>query len=345
MSSIYLAPEWTKQDAIIVVWPHPQSDWSDQLASIEITYLELSKYITRSQRLIIICYNEAHKKHIAQTLEKFSVDKNQITFLTIPTNDTWARDYGPLFVKEPSSYKLLDFKFDAYGDKYSHQLDNEFNSTFVNKINLKVPYKSIDLVIEGGNIDINDNQICLSTKNCFERNNPLLGVEFAKLEHDLNEYLGIDHFLWLDVKPLMGDDTDSHIDTLARFCGNDVIVYSAMNSKYDANQETLAMLKKQLEQIKKQNNHIELAPLPMPQPIENNGSQLPASYVNFLITNEYVYVPVFSDKQDSFALKFFDELFPEHLIIDIESNALIQQFGGIHCATMQIPAGVLDDEH
>ena len=144
--------------------------------------------------------------------------------------------------------------------------------------------------------------------------------------------------------PLKGDDTDGHIDNLVRFCSDSTIAYTAPSHRYDPNNASLKELKKQIHTIKKNYNcDLEICPLPLPSPVFKSNFQLPANYTNFSITNDYVLTPVFNDKRDQESLKRLDELFPKHEIIDIDCSVLIQESGGIHCATLQLPQGLLGE--
>lgn len=347
MASNRLAPEWARQDAVILVWPHSNSDWIDQLSAIERTYLELSRYISRYQKLILVTYNKAHHQYINDLLSKHSIQQNNIIFLEIVTDDTWVRDFGPIYVASNNDRKMLNFTFNAWGGKYPHENDDEFNQNFKQKISNGVSSHDIDFILEGGNLEINSQGLLLSSSSCFERE---LTVRHANERHKnlesiqskLREWFGCEKNFWIHDVILAGDDTGGHIDTLTRFCKDDVIAYSAQGHHTDPNAKCLQSLERQVKKFHKQDPSIsEIIPLPCPLPIFNNSHQLPATYVNFLITNQHVFVPVFNDKQDNKALKILDDLFPSREIIDIESNALIQQYGGIHCASMQIPYGSL----
>lgn len=342
MASYRLAPEWARQDAVILIWPHSRSDWIDQLDAIENTYLELSRYISRHQNLILVAYDEAHQQKIETVLSKHSINQNNIIFLVIATNDTWVRDFGPIYVEANYTKKMLNFTFDAWGGKYSHTLDNEFNQVFKQKINGHTSCLDIDFVLEGGNLEINDQSILLSASSCFKRETIKKTINIENIESKFNAWFGCNKILWINDVQIIGDDTGGHIDTLVRFCKNDVIAYSAQGHHTDSNNECLQHLEHQVKFFKKSESCIaEIVPLPSPAPIFKAHKQLPATYTNFLITNKYVFVPVFNDKQDNFALRIIDDLFPSREIIDIESKTLIQQYGGIHCATMQIPHGTL----
>ena len=334
MSSIYLAPEWERQDAIILVWPHTISDWSEQLTSIEKTYCELAHRISLKQQVIIIAYNLDHEQSIHTKLNEHSINENNVITTCIPSNDTWVRDYGPISIKFENGYKLLNFEFDAWGGKYEYHKDNAFSSKFCEKLNLAIPCEQIDFVLEGGNLEVNSQGELLSSVNCFSRQSNL---NIRRLEKKLRTWFGIQRVYWIDCIKLEGDDTDGHIDTLARFCSDEIIVYSAANNSYDQNTEMLQTLYSELKNIRQQaNNKFELVPLPLPTPIHINKQQLPATYANFLITNHYVLVPTFDDEQDSYALRTLQEIFPTREVIGINSLAMIQQLGGLHCATMHL---------
>lgn len=342
MSEYRLAPEWERQDAVIIVWPHTQSDWKTNIVDIEHTYIELSRYISRKQRLIIIAYDQTLSSEIYEHLEKNNISTTNITTSIIKTNDTWVRDYGPIVVSDNKNLFVYNFEFDAWGNKYEHELDNEFNRRLHNKLNLNSNLIQHDHIIEGGNIEINSNGELLTSKSCYKRNYEYTSPDVLKLEQRFREWFGADKVNWIDIDPLFGDDTDGHIDNFVRFCSDDIITYASSGHYNNPNNKVLNNLKKQLTAIKKSNvNNYEIFPLPVPDPILMSNSILPASYTNFLITNNYILVPVFNDKRDQQTLKSIDNLFPTHEVIDIYSVPLIKQCGGIHCATMQIPEGLL----
>ena len=342
MSASRLAPEWERQDAIVIVWPHPYSDWAPRLEQIEPVYLQICKYVGKHQSIILIAYNKAHALDIGNMLSAAGIGCENVSFASIPTNDTWIRDYGPVCTVSGHRKFLLDFQFDGWGQKYNWQLDNAVNANLVKNLRFKASYLCIDQVLEAGNIEINGQGELLCSRTCFERDGPQPDTEFTQLEKQLEHRLGCRKVHWLDQVQLAGDDTCGHVDTLARFCTNDIIAYSACQNPKDVNHETLGQLSMQLLEINKQGgNRFELVPLQMPDPIFLNGQQLPATYTNFLITNDCVLVPVFHDRQDDCTLKLMDELFPDREIVDIESGTLIRQRGGLHCAAMQIPEGFI----
>jgi len=342
VGSYRLAPEWARQDAVILVWPHSNSDWNSQLNAIEHAYIELSQYIARKQKLILVAYDQAHVNHIQITLNHCDINFENIQFIDIPTNDTWVRDFGPVFVESDGETILLDFVFDAWGNKYNHDNDNLFNKLFKQQLNICSKRKNINIIIEAGNLEINSKGNLLSSSDCFKRQAAKQQISLASLEINFEDWFGCTQVLWIKDVKLIGDDTDGHIDTLARYCTDDVVTYSASENHSNPDHDALDSLKNQLNRIKNKHSCIsEIVPLPLPKPIIDEGKQLPATYANFLITNAHVFVPVFNDPQDNYALKTIDELFPTREIIEIESNTLIKQFGGIHCAAMHIPQGAL----
>ena len=347
MTSYQLAPEWARQDAVILVWPHQYSDWrksenDNLLDKIEKTYIELCHYIARNQKIVLVAYDQLHLEHIQIILLSNDISLENIIFIEIASNDTWVRDYGPICVQGKSGPVILNFNFDAWGGKYSHEKDHAFNPIFKKQLNLKPTLLDINFVLEAGNIEVNSIGCLLSSNDCYRRNHTKDDIDLSSLEKKFRKWFGCEKIFWINTIQLAGDDTDGHIDNLARFCTDEIIIYSSPNSSTDVNNISLTSLAEQLKIIKLQHlNNFELIPIQLPTPITNNSTQLPANYVNFLITNNYVLVPVFNDKHDNQALKIIDDCFPSHEIIDIDSTALIQQFGGIHCATMQIPYGFL----
>ena len=304
---------------------------------------KLAGIFPQEQKLILVAYDDIHQRHIRQQLENLSIDLMNISFVIIPTNDIWVRDYGPICIATRTGKKILDFEFDAWGQKYSYDFDNAFNAKLIEHYILNRYSQTINLVLEAGNLEINNQGDLLSSSTCFNRKSPCSSIDTVSIEEQFSNCFGCGNIFWINGVKLIGDDTDGHIDTLARFCSDDIIVYSSINNSQDANNDHLCDLKSQLLSIRKQNNNkFELVPLPLPEPIFLANKQLPASYANFLIINKSVLVPIFNDQQDDKALMVMNELFPSREIIGIDCTTMIQQFGGIHCATMHIPEGILE---
>lgn len=347
MENFYPLPEWYLQDATVLVWPHRYSDWAGTLESIEYCYLSLAKAIATQQPLVIIYFDHQHKESIKDQCSEFGCNQQAISFLQIETNDTWIRDYGPLFLLGNDHYKYLDFEFNAWGEQYAHRLDNLFSESLYKIVNTNsCEYVRFPLVLEGGNLDFNDNATVLTNLSCIIHNNSGADLKLDDLLIKLKQILSVKKVLGLQVDALAGDDTGGHIDTLARFIKDDTIVYAATTDIKDPNHSCLSSLYSQLSKLTtRKNKPYKLVPLLMPKnsPIDSDGNILPASYINFVFINDAIIIPLYNDEHDSLALKEFEKLLPEREIIGINATELVQQFGSLHCATLHIPSQALDE--
>lgn len=332
-----LLPEWWPQYAVMLTWPHPATDWAEQLEAVEQTYLSIAQAVTRFEKLIVVCHDESVKDHVAWLMAEASIAPESVTFAIAPCNDTWARDHGPITVKDGEIYKLLDFKFNAWGAKYQANLDNEITHLAFNQgVFPQLVVDTQDWVLEGGSIETNGQGLMLTTSQCVLAKSRNGKVDKQTLEQQFKDWFGCDTTLWLDHGALAGDDTDAHIDTLARFTDEDTIAYVACHDKNDVHYANLQAMEAQLKQHAQEHN-LKLAALPWPTPIWHEEQRLPATYANFLIINNAVLVPTYQVPQDEEALTIFNQLFPTREVIAIDCRALIKQFGSLHCVTMQIP--------
>ncbi len=341
VNKIFLLAEWQPQSAIMIAWPHKEGDFDDQLENAEHTYQLIADAISNRQQLLILCKNNHHQKHIESLLNP----NDNIFFLHVPYNDIWVRDTAPLTIKQNNEYYFLNFQFNGWGNKYPYYDDNNislelFNSEFFPNIKIK----SFDYVLEGGSIESDGKGTLLTTRQCLLNSNRNPQFSENQISLILKQELGATKILWLDQQALEGDDTDAHIDTLARFCPGNIITYSSCNNPDDIHYSGLKRMEEQLKSF----NNIEgkpfnLLPLPLPDPIYNkHGQRLPANYCNFLIINEAVLLPVYNDPKDDLASQQISSCFPEHEIIKIPCLSLIQQFGSLHCITMQFPENVFN---
>ena len=262
-----------------------------------------------------------------------------MSFVEIPTNDTWIRDYGYITIREDEEIMLLDFTFDGWGGKFEATLDNSVNTTLHRKGYMgTTPLEQIDFVLEGGSIESDGEGTILTTSACLCNPNRNGGLSKAAIEKRLKTHLGAQRILWLDHGALAGDDTDSHIDTLARFVNRETIVYVKCEEQEDTHYEALTKMEAQLQTFKTAKGEpYRLIPLPMPAAkVDKAGNRLPATYANFLITNDALLYPTYSDKNDKKAGELFAALFPDKEIIPINSLTLIEQGGSLHCSTMQV---------
>ena len=343
-----LLPEWYPQSTILLTWPHQYSDWATQLSNpsnaIETFYLELVDTVSHYQACTIICFDQTHKQHITELLKTHEVEFDNIYFYTIPTNDTWIRDYGPFSsISSNFNLHLLNFEFNAWGNKYLSDKDNLVNQQLHQQHAFHgASFSSLPWVLEGGSIDTDGLGTILTTTGCLLSKNRNPDQSKTDIEQSLGEYLGARKVLWLDHGALEGDDTDAHVDTLARFTNPDTICYVHCDKAQDPHFHSLKSMEKTLKTFCKQNGEpYKLVPLPWPKPKTNQqGERLPATYANFLIINNAVLVPTYDDPADEKALGIFRELFPERQVIGLNCTSLIEQFGSLHCATMQLPEGI-----
>ncbi|MCK4442872.1 MAG: agmatine deiminase family protein [Sulfurovaceae bacterium] len=328
----YLPPEWHKQRAILMSFPHKNTDWADNLNSALTPFIRIAQAIAYKEPVYIICDNK-------DSIFDMFCSTTNMSFIEIPTNDTWTRDYGYISIIEDDEVKLLNFKFDGWGGKFKASLDNALNQTLHKKGYLgTTPLESIDFVLEGGSIDSDGEGTILATTNCLCNPNRNGGLSKNEVEQRLQKYLGVKRVLWLDYGYLVGDDTDSHIDTLARFVSRDTIVYVECLDKDDIHYSELQKMKEQLQTFKTiENRPYKLIPVPLPTAkFDKDNNRLPATYANFLITNRALIYPTYSVTEDKIAHNIFKELFPTKEIIPVECSRLIEQGGSLHCSTMQI---------
>lgn len=370
-----LIPEWAPQCATMLVWPHQDTDWgnnpgsksnnksnelqpnkaqpSSLLEDINNTYVDLTHTICRYQPALIICKDTHHEKNIHHQLNNSTPakmgPKHPVIFVIAPYNDTWCRDSGPLSVYRDDTavpeVELLDFRFNGWGNKYESGLDDLLCHHLSQAGLLNDPMIPIDFGLEGGSIDGNGDGLLLTTKSCLLSNTRNKGLNQSDIEMQLTNYLGCKKILWLSEGKLFGDDTDSHIDNLARFVNPTTIVYANCVTQSDVHYMPLLAMEKELHNLNNENNlGLNLVPIPIPEPIIDcdTGSRLPGSYINFILINNAVIVPSFGVPEDSLALEIYASLFPTRDIQSISSNHLIRQFGGPHCASMQLPRGVLN---
>jgi len=324
--------EWERQRAVMIAFPHEGTDWADDLDGALSPFIRIAQAIAYSQPIYIICRD---KDSIS---DLFCTTRN-MSFIEIDTNDTWIRDYGYISIKESGELKLLDFRFDGWGGKFEASLDNNLNKTLHKKGYLgTTPLESIDFVLEGGSIESDGCGTLLSTSKCLCNPNRNGGLSKVKIEGRLSEYLGIDRVLWLDHGYLVGDDTDSHIDTLARFISEDTIVYIKCTDRDDEHFIELEMMESELREFRtKSGKSYRLIPLPMCiAKYDRENHRLPATYANFLITNEALLYPTYGVTTDREVGDIFIDLFPNKEVIPINCNKLIEQGGSLHCSTMQI---------
>lgn len=344
MSERHLPAEWSAQDGVMLTWPHPQGDWAPWLVQVDQVYCQIVKAVSAYESILIVCYDKPHQSHIEKLLRQQGVNTSQLHMHIVCSNDSWARDHGPITILQNGSPKLLDFGFNGWGNKYESRLDDLISQSLYSQGAFDhVDIEAWPLILEGGSIESDGQGTLLTTEQCLltPTRNPELNK--AQVEEILQGSLGVDRILWLSKGELIGDDTDSHIDMLARFCSIDTIAYSSCDNESDPHYLPLKEMAAELAAFKMANgNPYKLVALPIPKCILNQeGQRLPASYANFLIVNQAVLLPVYGDEIDQIAKQRLTECFPNRQIIAINCRPLIEQFGSLHCITMQLPRGVL----
>jgi agmatine deiminase len=338
-NNYYLPAEHKKQRAIMLTWPNEQNPWVE-FNTIEAILAEIAYHIALSQSVWITYTKRSQHNSIVSTLNKRGVNLKQVFLYEEESDDIWIRDYGPLIVHKNKQLHLLNFQFNGWGNKYPFAKDNKLVEKLHRKTILgNLTIENVDMVLEGGSIDVDGSGLLLTTRRCLLNKNRNPQLTEQEIEKRLKKYLGITQILWLDHGYLEGDDTDGHIDTLARFAHH-TIVYTQCTDKKDIHFSELNTMEKQLKNwVTCQKKTYQLVPLPWPKPLYSkvDGRRLPASYANFLITNRAVLVPTYSDPVDNIALERLGLCFPQRKIIPINSLPILEGGGSLHCITMQIP--------
>lgn len=333
-------PEWSPQWGVLLAWPHPDTDWADNLADAESCYAQIVSAISQRENVLLLCHDAQHQAHIAGVLGETA----NVHFVQMPYNDTWARDFGFITVMQDGKPLLLDFTFNAWGGKFDAALDNAVNAGLLQQPLLAGnTLQTHPLVMEGGSLETDGQGTLLTTEICLLNPNRNPTLERTAIEAQLRDSLGVERILWLAQGHLEGDDTDAHIDTLARFADPHSIVYMSCDDPADSHYPALQAMQAEIQALRQADGSAyRLFPIPLPAGIYAEERRLPASYVNFLIINGAVLLPVYADERcDPIAIAQMQAAFPQHEIIPIDCRALIAQNGSLHCVTMQIPQEVV----
>jgi agmatine/peptidylarginine deiminase len=338
---ICLPAEWADQDAVMLTWPNAGTDWAAILDEAEATYLSIAREIIKRQQLLVVCDDQSRVASYFSTAELRSV-----RFFELPFNDTWARDHGPIITFSEGQAIVNDFGFNGWGNKFDAQLDDQITSGLFSNRAFKevVGYRDYrDFILEGGSIESDGLGTILTTGACLLNPNRNPQLSKTDIEGKLRAVLGAERILWVMHGHLEGDDTDSHIDTLARFCDESTIAYVQCTDPGDAHYRELHLMEEELKGFRKTSGEpYRLVPLPMVSPLYNEeGERMGATYANFLIINQAVLVPVYGTPEDQQALEIIAGIFPGREVVGINCLPLIKQNGSLHCITMQIPKGVL----
>jgi agmatine/peptidylarginine deiminase len=337
-----LPAEWEPQAAILIAWPHAGTDWAARLSAAEATYVALAAAITRFQRLLIIVVDKATQAHVDSLLAAARVDSSRVDFVRLPYDDTWLRDSGPITLVAPDGrLRLMDFRFTGWGGKFDARQDDALVAGLVAAgVFADAGHRRVDWALEGGAIESDGVGSLLSTWRCLGQRHA--NESRSAIVAMLTDSLHAARVLWLEHGYLQGDDTDAHIDTLARFAPNGGIVFQACDDADDPHYAELQAMAAELAALRTPDGQpYRLTPLPWARPIIDQGRRLAASYANYLVINGAVLVPAYGDAADAEAARRIGEVHPGREVLAIPCRPLIWQNGSLHCITMQLPAGAL----
>lgn len=338
-----LAPEWFPQSAVQLTWPHEATDWADILPEVTACYMRMAYEIATRETLLIVAPDTSEVKVLLDEQFPKKVLDN-IIYSECPTDDTWTRDHAFLTMVGSGKPELLDFQFNGWGGKFCATKDNAINKHLFESGLLKGTYTShLDFELEGGSIESDGCGTLLTTTQCLLNPNRNHTHDREQLTMQLEEFFEVTNVLWLDNGYLAGDDTDSHIDTLARLCPENRIAYVRCEDSADEHYEVLRQMEAQLQTFTNADHEpFELVPLPMADAVVENGERLPATYANYLVVNGAVLFPTYNQpEKDEQARKALHYVFPHHDLVGIDCCVLIRQHGSLHCSTMQYPKGVV----
>lgn len=332
-------PEWVAQDAVLLVWPTEYMDWRHNYEAAVNCYTQITTTLLHYVNVVVVTDTIARLQHLLRQTHPHQL----VVVDGFRQNDTWVRDFGPISMAGPKGEKVIfDFGFNAWGLKFAAATDNLFTHRLFHTTNLfhpSVEYASQrGYILEGGAIETNEEQVLLSTESVLSEPNRNPSGTYESHIKEVAHRLNCPEYYSLNIAPMEGDDTDGHIDTIARFTTSGAILFNYTEENTDVHFLRLQQLRTELERTGKK-----LVPLPLPTPIYNKeGEQLPATYANFLVTNGVVVVPIYADANDEVALSIIQQNFPERAVVGVDCRALIEQGGSLHCITMQIPKGFLN---
>ena len=333
--------EWERHHATWISWPkNPNSFRGNILRDVEKAYVRMVEELSANEKVEILVDGNGEKIRIADMLDAANCRKDNVNLHIIPTKDVWIRDYGPIFVRRADIRRIdlayTHWKFNAWGNKYGDMKDDT-RAPEMMPLNEFRKFK-VDMVLEGGSVDTNGLGTFLTTEQCLLNKNRNPELSKGEIEGFLRNYLGALNIIWLG-EGLEGDDTDGHVDDIARFVSKDTVVCAYEENTEDSNCAVLERNLKILENAKDQDDgRLRIIKMPMPEKVEVDEMRLPASYLNFYIANKLVLVPTFDSKNDSVAIGIMEKLFPDRKVVGIDCRGLVEGFGAIHCATQQQPA-------
>ncbi len=344
MAELRFPAEWEPQAGILLAWPHRDTDWGPRLAEVERTYVALVAAITRFEPVVLCVADAALAAHASGLLAAHGVDLSRVRMIEVEYDDTWLRDSGPITLRNGGGFRLLDFRFTGWGGKYEGSRDDRLVQALAERhLFGSAERRAIDFALEGGAIETDGAGTLLSTWRCLQERHP--DAVRDDVEAVFHDALAQERVLWLEHGYLEGDDTDAHIDTLARFAAPDAIVFQVCDDPGDSHYAELQAMAAEIAALRTADGQpYRLFPLPWAQPIVDDGRRLAASYANFLIVNGAVLMPAYDDPADRDAARVLQQAFPDREIVPVPCRPLIWQNGSLHCVSMQLPKGVIDEQ-
>jgi agmatine deiminase len=330
--------EFAKHSATWLSWPHKEASWPGKIETIYPVYAQFVKLVAEGEKVNINVVDEAMKQKAIRHLDAAGADLRNVQLFIHPTNDAWCRDHGPAFLINPKENKkiIIDWGYNAWGDKYPpYDLDDNIPTLIAKHYNLPVVYPGI--VMEGGSVEFNGKGTVLTTTSCLLNSNRNPHLSQKQIEEYLYKYYGAANILWLG-DGIVGDDTDGHIDDITRFVNEHTVVTVTEQDVNDANHKPLQENLEKLKKFRLENGKpLTVVELPMPSAIVYEDMRLPASYANFYISNKYVIVPTFRDKNDDRALAILQQCFTDRKVVGLDSVDIIWGLGSFHCLSQQEP--------
>jgi len=332
--------EWERHEATWLSWPHNVETWPDCLPAVERVLAEAVVALAPGELVHINVLDTAHAWHVRRLLDG-RAPPDRVRLYEFPTNDAWCRDHGAIFLRRGGAPRAellaLDFRFNAWGGKYPpFDLDDAIPVRMAEV--LGVPCRAVDMVLEGGSVDVNGAGALLTTEQCLLNPNRNPALKRSDIEERLRGLLGVDQVIWLG-DGIVGDDTDGHVDDLTRFVAEDTVVTVVEPDPADANYEPLAENRARLAGLSLgDGRRLKVIELPMPPPLERNGIRLPASYANFYIGNRVILLPVFDCSADEEAASILARCFPGRRLVGLDCRDVVAGLGTFHCLTQQVPS-------
>lgn len=337
-----LPAEWESADAVLMAWPHEDTDWLPILEEAEECFTAIAEAISPFARLVVV---GPDIEHIADCLRR--IPSERLILVPMETNDTWTRDYGAITVVEDGETRPLDFCFNGWGLKFAADMDNRVTSRLASMGIFKhSPENRLGFVLEGGSVESDGAGLILTTDSCILSPNRNGGMSRGEILEYMRTAFGAERVVSLAHGELAGDDTDGHIDTLARIAPpGDIIFYTGCADRSDEHYEPLKSMAEELYALRTaagQPYHLVELPLPDAMYDPEDGTRLPATYANFLIVNGAVIMPVYGQPlKDKMAVDLIGAAMPEYTVVPVDCSVLVRQHGSLHCSTMQFPANTL----